>query len=118
MNSVLLTSSPTMLTIFGKATRYCDGVARRSFLPNGVVGATGGHDAVQCMSGWTMRDMASVGGHPSMGAYVSKLLGPVDPSVPPFVGLAAPTQHRPWSDSGAPGFLGAAYAPFKPEGAG
>jgi hypothetical protein len=83
-----------------------------------VVGATGGHDAVQCMSGWTMRDMASMGGRPSMGAYVSKFLGPVDPSVPPFVGLAAPTQHRPWSDSGTTGFLGPAYAPFKPDGAG
>ena len=44
--------------------------------------------------------------------------GPVDPSVPPFVGLAAPTQHMPWSDSGTPGFLGAAYGPFKPDGPG
>jgi hypothetical protein len=46
------------------------------------------------------------------------MYGPVDPSVPPFVGLAAPTQHRPWSDSGAPGFLGAAFQAFRPEGDG
>src|SRR5262249_40497569 len=30
-----------------------------------IVGATGGHDAVQCMSGWTMRDMKDMGGRPS-----------------------------------------------------
>ena len=30
----------------------------------------------------------------------ARLYGPVDPSVPPFVGLAARTQHMPWSDSG------------------
>ena len=42
----------------------------------------------------------------------------MDASVPPNVGLAKPTQHAPWSDSGGPGFLGAAYAPFKPDGPG
>jgi hypothetical protein len=83
-----------------------------------VVGATGGHDAVQCMSGWSPRDLAPLGGHPSLGAVVAKLQGPVHPSVPPFVGLAMPTQHRPWSDAGAPGFLGPAYASFKPDGPG
>jgi hypothetical protein len=46
------------------------------------------------------------------------LEGPVDPSVPPFVGLAARTQHAPWSDPGTPGFLGSAFAPFKPDGPG
>jgi hypothetical protein len=40
----------------------------------------------------------------------------VDPSVPAAVGLAARTQHMPWSDSGRPGFLGPSYAPFKPDG--
>jgi hypothetical protein len=83
-----------------------------------VVGAAGGHDAVQCMSGWAPRDLRSLGGHPSLGAVVAKLQGPVDPSVPPFVGLAEPTKHLPWSDPGKPGFLGTAYAPFKPDGPG
>src|SRR5207237_506222 len=41
--------------------------------------------------------------------------GPVDPSVPPFVGLAAPTKHMPWSDAGTPGFLGSSFSPFKPD---
>src|SRR5262249_31944515 len=83
-----------------------------------IVGATGGHDAVQCLSGWTMRDMANLGGHPSRGAVAAKLQGLVDPAVPPFVGLAARTQHVPWSDPGTFGFLGPAYAPFKPDGPG
>src|SRR5206468_9540869 len=83
-----------------------------------VVGATGGHDAYQCMTGWPMSSMASMGGRPSIGAVAARVQGPVDPSVPPFVGLAARTQHGPWSDPGAAGFLGATYAPFKPDGPG
>src|SRR5205807_2025333 len=83
-----------------------------------VIGATGGHDAFQCMTGWDHRSLKSMGGRPSLGSVVSKLQGPVDPSVPAFVGLAARTQHVPWSDSGVPGFLGPAYAPFKPDGPG
>src|SRR4030095_7485849 len=48
----------------------------------------------------------------------SRLRGPVDPSFPPFVGLAQPTKEIRWSDSGKPGFLGPAYGPFKPDGQG
>ncbi len=94
------------------------GLMDRCAVIRSVVGATGGHDAVQCMSGWTMRDMQQAGGRPSLGAVLAKLQGPVDPSVPPFVGLAAPTKHTPWSDPGTSGFLGTACAPFKPDGPG
>ena len=83
-----------------------------------VVGCSGGHDAVQCLSGWRPNELQSIGGRPAIGSAVSKLFGPVDPSMPPNVGLAARTKHVPWSDSGASGFLGAAYAPFKPDGPG
>jgi hypothetical protein len=83
-----------------------------------IVGASGGHDAVQCMTGWSPRDLAAMGGRPSMGSVVAKLQGPVDPSVPPFVGLASITKHVPWSDAGQAGFLGTAFAPFKPDGPG
>jgi hypothetical protein len=44
---------------------------------------------------------------------VSKLQGPLDRSVPPFVGLA---NAGVWKDPGQPGFLGPAYAPFQPDG--
>jgi hypothetical protein len=83
-----------------------------------VVGATGGHDAVQCTTGWPKKSLESVGGRPSLGAVLSKLQGPMDPSVPPFVGLAAPTKYMPWADEGKPGFIGPAYAAFKPDGPG
>ncbi len=90
----------------------------RCALIRSVVGATGGHDAVQCMSGWTLRDLRAEGGRPSLGAAVARLQGSVDPSVPPFVGLAQPTQHVPWSDPGTAGFLGTPYAAFRPSGPG
>src|SRR5262245_54392087 len=84
-----------------------------------IVGASGGHDAWQCMAGFPAKNtLSSIGGRPSIGSVAAKVLGPVDPSVPPFVGLSAKTQHMPWSDSGNPGFLGTAYAPFKPDGPG
>ena len=83
-----------------------------------VVGSVGAHDAYQCMSGFSARDLAIVGGRPSVGAVAAKVLGPVDRAVPPFVGLTQTTQHVPWSDAGAPGFLGPAVAAFKPEGPG
>jgi hypothetical protein len=83
-----------------------------------VVGASGRHDAVQCHTGWRRESLREIGGRPGLGAAAARLLGPVDPSVPPFVGLAQRTGHAPWSDPGSPGFLGPRYAPFKPEGDG
>jgi hypothetical protein len=82
------------------------------------VGAPDRHDAIMCMSGWPHASLATMGGRPSVGAALSRVQGPIDPSVPPFVGLAARTQHVPWSDPGTPGFLGIAHAPFKPDGQG
>ncbi len=83
-----------------------------------VVGNSGGHDAFQCFSGWERNSITSVGGRPSIGSVISKLGGPVDPGVPPFVALAEKTQHAQWSEPGAPGFLGAAFKAFKPQGEG
>ena len=82
-----------------------------------IVGATGGHDAIQCLTGRSMTG-APQGGWPCMGSTLSKLYGPADRSIPPFVGLSQPCAHTPWGDAGAPGFLGVAHAPFKPSGAG
>jgi hypothetical protein len=93
-------------------------IADKCVFIRSVVGARGGHDAIQCMSGWPQDSLKPMGGRPSIGAVVSKLQGPTDPSVPPFVGLAAKTGHMPWSDPGTTGFLGAAYSPFKPDGEG
>lgn len=83
-----------------------------------IVGSRGGHDAIQCLTGYPPKSMEAIGGRPSMGSVLARMKGPVDAAVPPFVGLAAPTGHMPWSDQGKPGFLGPAYAPFRPDGPG
>ncbi|MFO0844477.1 MAG: DUF1501 domain-containing protein [Gemmataceae bacterium] len=83
-----------------------------------LVGAPDRHDAILCQAGWPHTSLINLGGRPSIGAVLSRVLGPTDPSVPPFVGLADRTQHVPWSDPGKPGFLGIAHAPFKPDGEG
>jgi hypothetical protein len=83
-----------------------------------IVGCSGAHDGFQCLSGWERNSISSVGGRPSIGSTVSKLYGPVDPAMPPFVALADKTSHVPWSEPGHPGFLGSAFKAFKPQGEG
>lgn len=100
--------------VFPKLARLMDKAA----IIRSVVGCKDRHEASQCMTGWIATEMSNLGGRPSLGSAVSHLHGPVDPSVPPYVGLAAPTRHVPWSDSGSPGFLGTSHAPFKPDGPG
>lgn len=82
-----------------------------------VVGALDDHDAFQCLTGRTVRQQPP-GGWPSLGAVVSKLQGPVNQLVPPFVGLSPKMGEMRWARAGEPGFLGPAFGPFKPEGAG
>jgi hypothetical protein len=79
-----------------------------------VVGSDGDHDGYQCLSGWSRRAKNVTGGYPAIGPVLWKAHGPVDRAVPPVVGLAAPTQHIEWSEPGGPGYLGPAYAPFRP----
>jgi hypothetical protein len=83
-----------------------------------IVDCDGAHDGFQCLTGWKRRDMQSVGGRPSVGSSLAKLMGPTDPGIPPHVSLAERTQHVEWSEPGNPGFLGAAYKPFQPNGDG
>jgi hypothetical protein len=100
----------------GETFRRIAGMADKFAFLRSVVGARGGHDAFQCTTGFPQQSLAPLGGRPSIGSTVMKLLGSVDPSVPPFIGLAEKTQHMPWSDAGQTGFLGATFAPFKPSG--
>ncbi len=83
-----------------------------------VTGNVDAHDAFMCQTGWPRNSISSVGGRPCIGSVVAKIQGPVDRAVPPSVALADRTQHVPWSEPGSPGFLGAAYQPFKPQGQG
>jgi len=77
-----------------------------------MVGAEDRHDSITCYSGRHPRG-APPGGWPSMGSFLSKLEGPADPAIPPFIGLAPKMGHVPWSDNGRAGFLGASHAPFE-----
>lgn len=83
-----------------------------------VTGCKDRHESFQCMSGWLGSDLQNLGGRPAIGSALSKLKGSVDPAVPPFVGLAENTQHRPWCDPGVSGFLGTSHNAFKPDGPG
>ncbi len=83
-----------------------------------MVGATTSHASFQCMTGHDPRSNQPAGGWPALGSVLSKLRGPLDPALPPYVGLAPKMGHVPWSDPGKPGFLGPAHAPFLPNGHG
>lgn len=82
-----------------------------------MVGSDGRHDAFQCLTGQRFRNQP-LGGWPSLGSVLSKKYGPVDPSIPPFLGLSPKMGHMEWARAGDPGFLGLAHAPFRPNGEG
>lgn len=81
-----------------------------------IVGAEERHSSFQCVTGHTFRSQPQ-GGFPELGSVLSRLLGPVDPAVPPAIDLSMQMQHLPYNLPG-PGFLGAGHAPFKPSGEG
>jgi hypothetical protein len=79
-----------------------------------MVGAHPDHSAGQCLTGYTDTQSKVQGGRPSLGAIVSKLQGPTEPTMPPFVGLSPRTKEKRWGNPGDPGYLGVAHAPFTP----
>ncbi len=88
-------------------------LADRYSIIRSMVGAEDNHYAVQCLTGRLART-SPPGGWPCLGSVLSKLYGPVDRAIPPFVGLSPKMGHTPWSDNGQPGFLGVGHAPFQP----
>lgn len=82
----------------------------------------GSHDSFMCYTGKVGSTLDQngqpPGGWPSIGAVMSKLMGPVSPHMPPFIGLAPRAGHPPYGSSGKPGYLGFAHGPFKPTGPG
>jgi hypothetical protein len=71
------------------------------------------HSDFMCMTGRRKQNQPP-GGWPSFGAVVSRVLGPSNASVPPFIGLEPRMQHRPYN-AASPGYLGAAHHSFRPE---
>jgi len=74
--------------------------------------SAGDHDAYQCMTG-RKRDPQKPGYWPGMGAWVSKMQGTVNHSVPPHLTLMYRTGEPRWGYPGEGGFLGMAHAPFR-----
>ncbi|MDX2039589.1 MAG: DUF1501 domain-containing protein [Isosphaeraceae bacterium] len=79
-----------------------------------IVGAGGDHSAYQCLTGYTDAIGKVQGGRPSLGSILSRLHGPVNPDMPPFVGLAPVTGEVRWGNPGEPGYLGVRHAPYTP----
>lgn len=76
-------------------------------------GSAGRHDGFQCQSGFHSKDLESIGGRPALGSVISKLLGSPQDDSPSFIDMM---QGRPLvRNSARPGFLGPAYAPFRPD---
>lgn len=82
-------------------------------LVRSVVGGPDDHACHMCLIGYSRLGAQPLGNWPNFGGVASKLLGAVDPAIPPFVALAPRMIHEPYNDPG-PGFLGAAHAAFTP----
>ena len=88
-------------------------IADKAVFLRSLVGAESRHDAFQCMSGFSEKDMKSLGGRPALGCVLGKLLGSSQDKAPTYVDLM---QGRPLArNSARPGFLGPAYSAFRPD---
>ncbi|MCP3695949.1 MAG: DUF1501 domain-containing protein, partial [Planctomycetaceae bacterium] len=79
-----------------------------------LVGSDGRHSSFQCVTGHPFANQPQ-GGWPEIGSILSKVHGPVNPSVPATIDLSMKMEHLPYNLPGS-GFLGSAHAPFKPTG--
>ncbi|HYF00648.1 MAG TPA: DUF1501 domain-containing protein, partial [Planctomycetota bacterium] len=75
----------------------------------GLVGSVDEHSSSTSMTAYPEKSLASVGGHPSIGAVVNKVSSSTGNAAPPFVSLMGMV---------TPGYLGPVYSPFVPDGAG
>ncbi|MDP6859161.1 MAG: DUF1501 domain-containing protein, partial [Verrucomicrobiales bacterium] len=89
------------------------GMADKFAFIRSIVGAQGGHDAQQCLTGRSPRN-APAGGWPSIGSVMSSVQGPASTAVPPFVGLSPKCGHDQWGDPGQSGFCGPSHSAFTP----
>ena len=80
-----------------------------------LVGARDEHASNLCLSGYAIGENRN-NFWPSMGSVLSKVQGPVERTIPPFVELTPKTQHAPYSNPGHPGFLGLAHGSARPSG--
>ncbi|MDP1798209.1 MAG: DUF1501 domain-containing protein, partial [Planctomycetaceae bacterium] len=89
-------------------------VMDRCTIIRSVVGQRDEHSSFQNLTGYTMGETQR-NNLPHFGSFVSKIQGPTNPVVPPFVDLFPTMQHRPYNSTGA-GFLGPAYQQVRADG--
>ncbi len=71
-----------------------------------LVGMYEDHSNFHTQTGYGRNDLRNVGGRPSLGSVVSRILGPTGTGAPPFI-----------SYNGAiPGYLGPVHKPYQPQG--
>lgn len=71
-----------------------------------LVGMLDDHSNFHTHTGYGRNDLRNVGGRPSIGSVVAKLLGPTGNGAPPFISY----------NGGYPGYLGPVYKPYQPQG--
>lgn len=79
-----------------------------------IVGLRDEHSSFQNITGFPM-DVSQREGKPHFGSVISRVQGPCDPVVPPFVDLFPTMQHRPYNSPG-PGLLGFAHRAARMDG--
>ncbi len=79
-----------------------------------IVGLRDEHSSFQNITGFPM-DQSQREGKPHFGSVISKVQGPKDPVVPPFIDLFPVMQHRPYNSPG-PGQLGLAHRAARMDG--
>ncbi len=80
-----------------------------------MVGARDEHASDMSLVGYAMGENRTRF-HPSLGSVVSKLQGPVNKSIPPFIDARVKTGHMPYSNDAWPGFLGLSHAALRTHG--
>src|SRR3954447_2872492 len=79
-----------------------------------LVGQIDEHSSFQSMTGFPMK-LSQREGIPHFGSVISKVQGPVDQVVPPFIDLSPVMQHKPYNTPG-PGLLGQSFRAARMEG--
>lgn len=96
----------------------------RMILIRSLYGGRNDHNVHQVLTGWESHPQQGdsqivagfpPGGWPSLGSVVSKIQGPLIPSMPPFISLSPPNAESTTRASlNQPGFLGVGHAGFEP----
>ncbi len=96
---------------FGELLPRLAGVADKMAIIRSIVGLRDEHSSWQNVTGYQM-GLAQAQNKPHFGSVISKVQGPVDPVVPPFVDLFPTMQHKPYN-SASSGYLGTAHRAAK-----